>query len=781
MQQTNDSRFSWRGSVGLVLAVGIGAAGVSGDDIRWIEAAGGDFDDVANWEGGVVPGATDVSIFDLSSVYNITLNQDQVVRNSFFRAGTVTMDLGGFDFTNANGPEGLDIVIGQHAGEEAALEITNGSLLYRIEMYLGQEAGAIGHLTLRGANTVLGPSETSSNGLTLGRYGTGYLEILEGAIANVWDVAAGPSDGTAGYVLVDGAGSELNVDDNVWVGMNGGVGSLTVQNGAVLEIEWDSHLWIGGGGEGLVTGTDSRITMLDFFLDGIAGGAKFTLADGASMELFGETLVGEYGGHGELIYTGTGTAMIGGRLQLGNGNTGGTGRLEISDGAFYDCGFSSIVSYGVGTSIEIAGADTVLNGNSLYTGVGATTEVTDGAVAIVGDIKFRDGFGFFSDPGTYVEGAMFSVGAGEGAASALIQNGAIVKTRTNDEFTVGHGHVVGFEAYVAELTVDGTDTVLDIGGTMNVGKTADQPGVLNITNGGTVLAHNAVIGAGGILNGEITIKENGNGPQFPTTGLVSVNFQAEEGALLSDDTIDILAGGTLTGDDVLTANVQNQGGRIAPGAANHQLTINGLYQQYESASMRIRMVGWYDWDQLHVLEDVAIAGGLTIEVPKPGDWTPPFGRTYRFLTAPTIVGEFDYVTSNSYEIDFELTYGVDFVEYTVVQPLQLEVANLVGGQTANFTVRQGTPGGVTSVLYGFRSGVGEFKSGDWCVLFGFDVPAKKAMNRVVVSGRFNKDGIFEATKKIPGSASGMDLYLQAAQMGSCPGVLMSNVVQEVVG
>ncbi len=60
-------------------------------------------------------------------------------------------------------------------------------------------------------------------------------------------------------------------------------------------------------------------------------------------------------------------------------------------------------------------------------------------------------------------------------------------------------------------------------------------------------------------------------------------------------------------------------------------------------------------------------------------------------------------------------------------------------------------------------------------------PAKKAMNRVVVSGRFNKDGEYQGTKKIPGSASGMNIYLQAAEMGSCPGVIMSNVVQEVIG
>jgi len=769
--------------LGIAAASMVGMSVMGGDPIRWIADSGGDFDNGANWEGGVVPGTTDFSIFDLSSVYNVFFNQDQVVDRSAFRSGSVTLDMGGYNFDCSNRTGWPDLVVGEQAGADATVTVTHGNLLFRIEGQIGYYEGTTGHLILTGSDAVLGPSEGWVNSLRIGSGvgATGRLDVLAGATATVRDLIVGINSGH-GEVLVDGIGSQVNVNDDTWVGNGDGTGTLTVQNGGFLNIEIDSALMSGGDGNILVTGAGSQISMGGIAL-GENGSSTMTLSDGALLTTTGKAYLGTFGGFGEYIVTGPGTTVDGNGVQVGDGNTESTGRLEISDGAFYDANGDWFRVYFPGSSMTVTGAGTQVIGNSLSTSIGTAFTAGGGAsIVLNNNIHIDDMSALITDADTYMEGSSFDVTAYDASTSALIQNGAMVMTHGNQEHTFGNAVVQDASGGLqsAVLTVDGIDSVLDVWNTMFVGRD-DLPGTLNITNGGSVVAYDAQVGSNGVLNGEITVRGGGLDPAMPTPGLVAKTFQVATGATLSDTDIVVQKGGTLTGDSILSANVQNKGGRVAPGVSGNALTIDGTYAQSAAASMRIRLSDWYHWDELEVLDTTNLSGQLFVQVQKEGTWDPPFGRSYTFITGPSINGQFDFVASNSREVDFDLTYSPTSVEFTVIQPLKLQVDNLVGGKKATFTVSQGTPGAVTAVVYGLQKGQQEINSGGWCVLFGFSVPPQEAMNRVVVSGVFNQNGVYQSQRMIPGSASGLDIYLQAAEKGTCPARIMSNVIQQVIG
>ena len=109
--------------------------------------------------------------------------------------------------------------------------------------------------------------------------------------------------------------------------------------------------------------------------------------------------------------------------------------------------------------------------------------------------------------------------------------------------------------------------------------------------------------------------------------------------------------------------------------------------------------------------------------------------------------------------------------------LNLKVENLVAGEVAQFTIRDGPRGAKAITVVGIRRGETIVNNyAQYCATFG--IKGVKAIN--IIGGtkrRFDEDGNMTFRLKIPRIASGLKVLFQTAQRGTCPDECMSNLVE----
>ncbi len=113
--------------------------------------------------------------------------------------------------------------------------------------------------------------------------------------------------------------------------------------------------------------------------------------------------------------------------------------------------------------------------------------------------------------------------------------------------------------------------------------------------------------------------------------------------------------------------------------------------------------------------------------------------------------------------------------------LDLTVENLVAGKRAIFTIAYGTPGKRAVTVYGTRAGQTNVNSiAGYCATFGI-----KGVNQDKIIGGLNRtfdtNGEINFGLTIPNGTSGLSVFFQSAQKGTCPDECMSNLVGAVVG
>jgi len=113
-------------------------------------------------------------------------------------------------------------------------------------------------------------------------------------------------------------------------------------------------------------------------------------------------------------------------------------------------------------------------------------------------------------------------------------------------------------------------------------------------------------------------------------------------------------------------------------------------------------------------------------------------------------------------------------------PLILEVANLVGGEQAAFSVTGATPGEVVAILWSNKRGAYILFGSNWCVNFGIDIPIQNPIIRLIASGSTDQQGVFRTERSIPILLQGRKFFFQAAEKNTCPDNHMSNIWQGVV-
>ncbi len=346
-----------------------------------------------------------------------------------------TIDVFGNDRSVAINPA----EIARLPGVNGLLSVRDGSTL-RIKPF-----------TLPGA---FGGAETDDSWLVVGLEGDGALAITEGSVLESprW-VPVGALPGSAGSIVVDGAGSRLAISGHLDSDVYGLLGGVIPQHG-------QGFLSIGPRGTGTVTVSNGgRIEVTQ-------AGNEPTLVMGFGVFLGGEIGGNEGGGNGHLSVVGQGSAVAisGDNATLAVGTLGGdgfdipgNGTLEIRDGAHVVVGgggFATVEAAAIGAfagtrgEAFVSGAGSLLDGgDNVSIGLNGTQFDTDPRNDIAGGtgvLTVSDGARVESDFGTFI-----------GADGTLRGDGTVVGDVTAFGGTLEPGNSPG------DLTVLGNVTLLD--------------------------------------------------------------------------------------------------------------------------------------------------------------------------------------------------------------------------------------------------------------------------------------------------------------------------------
>lgn len=268
-----------------------------------------------------------------------------------WEGGTGRMELNGADAGFVTQGE---VWLGANSDDEAASHgewlISRGAVEINEFAFIGHSVGATGDMVLTGANSSLAVRGSYPDAAVfVGFGGVGTLSVLEGASVSIDNfISIGRIEGAAGTVLVDGAGSRLEVFDGVdgsfRVGRDG-EGSLTVSNGGVVASE-NMEIGFSSTAEGqvLVDGAGARIELNDFLgvggSDIEAGGlGSLEIRDGGVVDVGGAVRFWE----DSSLTLDDGTLIAGDGVTFQGASVAGTGLIQgdvTSSNTTYDPGTS---------------------------------------------------------------------------------------------------------------------------------------------------------------------------------------------------------------------------------------------------------------------------------------------------------------------------------------------------------------------------------------------------------------------------------------------------------
>lgn len=464
----------------------------------------------------------------------------------YMGTGSLTIEAGG----TVEVTGGSSTWVGRLSNGDGTVEITGAGSEMRIldgGMVIGG-SDATGVVTVENGGYLDIDGDASFNGTQTvledwlfvggGANGAGTLNVLDGGIVDTTLFQLGYVAGSTGTVVLDGTGSQINVDESMLVG-GGGIGSLVVSGGAQLNTSqntalpasnpaYGNHIGSYGSESSVtVTGSGSRLTSgADIDVGGLLSGpnAALIVEDDAEVEIAGTLLIGR----GRVIAEPNAISRLildnarleADFLQMADGGAQAYAEIrngaELTTGAFYAGGGATTgggTTYWSDLNILLTGAGTVWNNTSTsadgfrYGATESTIEVFDQArLAIAGGMEI----GMFStsnDPSS----AILSIDSGgvvdvEGSVSVGNDNdgsATVLMSGAGSEFDIGLDLIVG-DTGSGEFTVtDGT--VTQGGNTPNgsssatiVANTAGAEGYLRLLGPDAVLNATALdIGRGG--------------------------------------------------------------------------------------------------------------------------------------------------------------------------------------------------------------------------------------------------------------------------------------------
>jgi len=520
--------------------------------IEWINPAGGDFFNPANWNGGV-PGPADRAIFNLSSPgYDVLLsaplqNTRMIVGNDNVNFVLNPATTSAY-FLTGESPGG-PLTVGSVNGNNGNLNFSGGALVLlnagasNISV-IGDSAGATGTLTLENAFF-----QAEDSLLRIGRFGAGTFNLMNSAAETSGRVSIAEVTGSTGSVLIDS--STWNHIGNMEMGFGGQADISIVNAGSLNATDVNT-----GTATINVSGPNSRIESTNFTMGGISGpgltnitstlninqGGKVTVHNSFTSGFF-ETSTGNINVNGngsQLTLEGTdnniglfgksnvtvsdgGTLYTEGSVFLGGG-TSGAGNVTVTGaGSSMTAGTSTFN----GTGILVIGSSDLSNPSTLSVQNGATANSSRAFINESGVLNISNS--------SFTSTLSSSLVSNSG--SVVLENG-VINGNVSNQNTVdvsGTGTTVINGDFTNNGTLKTTDTTFQVNGVFtNNGAYISDPSV-NIFD-------DLIIGADGYLVG-------GTGDEFSINGDF-VNNSAQN-ALWDTDLASLIINGVGLHDVIL--------------------------------------------------------------------------------------------------------------------------------------------------------------------------------------------------------------------------------------
>lgn len=473
----------------------------------------------------------------------IVKSQQGLLGNVNGSAGTAVVSGGGSQWTVQN-----DLIIGRLG--QGNINVGGGGVLTNLNGSLGAGVVASDNTGSVGVATIVGTGSQWVNlgNLTVGGYGLGILQIIQGAEVSVAgnSIVGAQMNSAASTATVDGIGSVWSTTGTLTVG-GAGKGSVDVTGGGVLE-SGSATIGAQTGSIGAVTlsgvGSSWSVTGNQTIGEGSSG--TLTINAGAVSSASGSAYLGSLaGGQGTATISGAGSGWtLGGTLFAGYASQG---TVAISAGATVSAG--TVV---VGSSAGSVGQVVVGGTGSRLTSTGALTvgqagtgsfQVQGGATAATGAVSIGAGAGSIGTAAVNGTGSIWNTSGNItlgslGTGSLIVQNGGALNVN-------GGLGTISFGAGIGELNIGGGGSA----GTLNAAAVnfGSGTGTLRFDYGGAFTFSSLLTGNGTLAhdNGATTITNANTGFNGST----------------------IITGGVLTTTNARalgSSNLQLNGGSLAP-------------------------------------------------------------------------------------------------------------------------------------------------------------------------------------------------------------------------
>ena len=560
----------------MALFLAVALAGQAGAVDRTWDNGGGNNNwfTVANWNPDGSPATTD----------NLTINSGSPATTSYVSAsngGSITFNNSGT--TGSFNSNYFDI---GYTGI-GTLDIKNGADVTSNYSYIGYISGSTGTATVDGSGSTW---STGTGSLDVGYYGTGTLNIKNGAGVTSNYGYVGISSGSTGTATVDGDGSTWNTGTSpLYVGY-GGTGTLNITNKADVT-SGSGYIGYYAGSEGTVTvdgygstwntGSGSLYVGLDDYATGTLNIKNDAQVTTTGLDIGAKGTVNLSGGKLSAAYL-SGTAdslnFTGGELHIGDDD------VEIS-------GYSPLGSYLGMTSgqiLDVGGTTTVASGSALNVNNGTvnSSEVQNDGYLSIGNGGLVETGGLTNSSSMNMYGGTISGEIVTNDYGASFYGGGTINAGLDNYGTIQLSDTLTIAEFMNNydsVYISTSDMLRQNGGLNNYGTINLDGGSITgsgaITNYGIIRGGSAIgsqiINDGGLIhaNGSSTLliasmKANTNGGEMKVDDGAGINVLS---TLYNDSTI-ILNGSNATFSG---GQIWNEGTIIGQGRVSNQVDNDG--------------------------------------------------------------------------------------------------------------------------------------------------------------------------------------------------------------
>ncbi len=534
---------------------------VSAADIQWSGAVSTDWNDPANWVGGVLPGMADNAHLDITGAttdidpfndpgFNATIQQLYV--GDANPNATLTQLTGTL---NLNGAQAW-LKIGAQGGSSGIYNLQGSGILSLTNDVLGVGEHGVGSFNLSNSAQATAPR------VALGRYAEGRGTVFQSGTSTVTVNGNGnDGNGTPNYGLAVGeqstalssytmTGGTLNVTaGNILIGITSGSnGRMTVAGPSAVSATQETH--IGESGAGTL----------------VVNGGQFNSA--------GQLIVGNANGASGEVTQGGGTVSITGGSPLVLGNQGGgVGSYALSGGTLNASGRVMLGEDGQATFTQTGGANLVTQDLSIGDHLGFSTAVNPdsytisaGTLTATGGLQVgRQGFGVVNQSGGNVStttdvhfGSTANGNTQTGQGIYNLSGGTLTTPSISAQSTGTAPHQFNFTGGTLKVGNYNTTGVTTILGTLTQTSGAN-PSLLDVTGQSTT------IGAGYSISGQNATALIDNGNTLHVAGIMSIDNHAVVTMTANSNNHLTIDGSPGNPNDSLNVGVGGQG----------QLTISG--------------------------------------------------------------------------------------------------------------------------------------------------------------------------------------------------------------